>query len=179
MPQYPPQLRVGCDHIPHHIPHAENMVYTCHMETDQLKLAFDSLDDVRHTDAQGEYWLARELYTRLGYTKWDKFLGVIEKAKDACANAGGDPAVHFLPEDKEADIGSGAVRQIEDVRLSRYASYLTAVNGDPRKREIAIAQTYFVTQTRKIELIQQRMDELERLGARDKLKITEKEFADT
>lgn len=145
------------------------------MEQGQLKLIFQTLDGVRHENG-AEYWYARELYPLLGYSKWENFLPVIEKAKQACKNSGGDTEDHFLYIQKMVETGSGASREIEDIKLSRFASYMITLNGDPRKQEIAVAQAYFVTQTRKFELIEQRMQELERLDSREKLKITEKEF---
>lgn len=154
-------------------------MYHRHMNQKQLKFIFQTLDDFRHVDGDRETWRAREIFQLFGYTKWDKFLGVIEKAKEACKNSGSSIEDNFQPIKTLVDIGSGAQREVDDMVLSRYASYLVAINGDPRKQEIAVAQTYFVTQTRKIEVIQERLEELERLSAREKLKITEKEFADT
>jgi DNA-damage-inducible protein D len=145
------------------------------MESKQLKLIFQTLDDVRHQNGQ-EYWYARELFPCLGYSKWENFLPVIQKAKEACKNSGSSMDDHFLDVQKMVTLGSGGNREIPDIKLTRYASYLIAVNGDPRKQEIAFAQAYFVTQTRKFELMEKRMEELERLDAREKLKITEKEF---
>jgi len=152
------------------------MVYNGAMESDQLKIIFKTLDDIRHSDDNGEFWFARELYRLLGYAKWENFESVLKKAEDACRNSGGSVESHFIKTGFNVETGSGASRDVGDVRLTRYAAYLTAVNGDPRKQEIAVAQTYFVTQTRKIEVMQKRMEEIERLSAREKLKITEKEF---
>lgn len=145
------------------------------MEQGQLKLIFQTLDEVRHENGI-EYWHAREIYPLLGYSKWENFLSVIEKAKQACKNSGGDIEDHFLDIQKMVETDSEASREIKDIKLSRFASYLVTLNGDPGKQEIAVAQAYFVTQTRKFELIEQRMQELERLDSREKLKITEKEF---
>lgn len=148
------------------------------MEQVQLKLIFQTLDDIRHVNGT-EYWYARELYPLLGYSKWENFLPVIEKAKQACKTSGSsteDVKDHFLDVQKMVETGSGASREIDDIKLSRFASYMITLNGDSRKQEIAVAQAYFVTQTRKFELIEQRMQELERLDSREKLKITEKEF---
>lgn len=146
------------------------------METGQLKLIFQTLDDVRHENGI-EYWYAKELYPVLGYPSWEKFLPVVEKAKNACKNSGSSVEEHFI--DVKRIIGAEAAedQKIEDIKLSRFASYMVTINGDPRKQEIAVAQAYFVTQTRKIELIEQRMHELQRLDAREKLKVTEKEFS--
>lgn len=145
------------------------------METVQLKLLFQTLDDVRHQNGI-EYWYARELYPCLGYATWEGFLNVIEKAKTACRNAGSTVEDHFQEVSKKVSIGSGAERSVPDVKLTRYACYLVAVNGNPGKQEIAVAQAYFVTQTRQFEVMEQRMGELERMDAREKLKITEKDF---
>jgi len=145
------------------------------MEQGQLKLIFQTLDDIRHANGM-EYWYARELYPLLGYSKWENFLPVIEKAKQACKKSVGEIDEHFLDVQKMIETGNGANRGIDDVKLSRFASYMVTLNGDSRKQEIAVAQAYFVTQTRKFELIEKRLEELERIDSREKLKITEKEF---
>ena len=103
------------------------------MESIQLKLLFKTLDDVRHQNGM-EYWYARELFPCLGYASWDGFVPVIEKAKEACQNAGSPVEDHFLNVSKMVEIGSGASREVDDVRLTRYACYLVAVNGNPKKR---------------------------------------------
>jgi DNA-damage-inducible protein D len=121
-----------------------------------------------------EYWHARELQEALGYAQWRNFVDVIEKARTACINSGQRVEDHFREVTKMVDLGSGARREVEDVALTRYACYLIAQNGDPRKAQIAFAQTYFAIQTRKQELIEQRLEEVERLAAREKLTGSEK-----
>lgn len=131
----------------------------------------------QQTEDGVEFWLARDLQHLLGYSKWENFQAVIGKAKTACEVSGHDIGNHFPDVRKMVQIGSGTEREIDDLILTRYACYLIAQNGDPRKEEIAFAQTYFAVQTRKAELIEQRLLEAERIHARHKLTATEKELS--
>lgn len=140
---------------------------------EKLKKLFD---DIIHKSEDGEieFWYARELQPLLGYSRWENFELVIKKAMVSCENAGGKIEDHFRDVTKMVDIGSGAVRRVKDYVFTRYACYLIAQNGDPRKDEIAFAQSYFAVQTRKQELIEDRIKLIERLNAREKLRESEK-----
>ncbi len=124
-----------------------------------------------------EYWMARDLQKLLEYTDWRNFLLVIEKAKTACVNSGQRLSDHFVDVNKMVQLGSGSERQIDDLMLTRYACYLIAQNGDPRKEQIAFAQSYFAVQTRKQELLEARIALGERIRAREKLADTEAELS--
>jgi len=131
----------------------------------KLKSLFDEI--VHTTEDKVEYWLARELQPLLGYVEWRKFEGAIERAKEACKKSGIKVSDHFVGTANMVQIGSGAEREQKDYMLTRYACYLIAQNGDSRKEEIAFAQSYFAVQTRKQELIEERMNYIQRLEDRD------------
>ena len=124
-----------------------------------------------------EYWLARELQHLLGYAEWRNFLNAIEKAKESCKTTGEEVLDHFVAVNKMVRIGSGAEKIVDDIMLTRYACYLIAQNGDPKKEQIAFAQSYFAIQTRKQELLEERIQLMERLQAREKLATTETELS--
>lgn len=140
----------------------------------------DNLESIKKTTKDGmEFWSARDLMAVLGYATWRMFGESIKRAKESCKTGGHEVGDHFVGADKMVLTGSGARREIEDILLTRYACYLVAQNGDPRKPQIALAQTYFATQTRKQELLEQREGENKRLEARAKLKETEKKIEST
>ena len=146
------------------------------MAQGHLELLAKTLDNIKHQNGV-ECWYARELYPLLDYARWENFETAINRAKDSCRKTGASVDLHFREVTKTIEMPKGASKEIADIKLTRYACYLVTLNGDPKKEAIAFAQAYFVTQTRTIELLQERMAELERIDAREKLKITEKEFS--
>lgn len=149
------------------------------MENDIVRQLHGDFEERVYVDQDNgvEFWLARELQQLLEYAKWENFTKVIDKAKISCKNAGFEPSDHFPDIRKKVKLGMGTVREVDDIALTRYACYLIAQNGDPSKEAIAFAQTYFAVQTRKQEIIEQRIAEVERLNARKKLTQSEKELS--
>lgn len=148
------------------------------MKTEQVQMLTETFEGhAQQTEGGVDYWLARDVQHLLGYAEWRNFGLVVSKAKTACEISGHQVGDHFVDVNKMVQLGSGSQRDIDDIMLTRYACYLIAQNGDPRKPEIAFAQTYFAVQTRKAELIEQRLLEAERVQARRKLSATEKELS--
>lgn len=147
------------------------------MKTEEIQQLFTLFEEAASELEGVECWSARDLQALLGYSKWENFEKVIQKAKDACKNAGEQLEDHFPGVRKMVEIGSQTERAIDDIALTRYACYLIAQNGDSKKEEIAFAQNYFAVQTRRAELVVQRLLEYERIKAREKLSQTEKQLS--
>jgi len=147
------------------------------MKLEVIQRLQKSFEQYSHKQNDIEYWLARELQELLGYSNWQNFAKVIEKAIIACINSGQNKDDHFLGVKKEIEMPKGGKKVIDDIMLTRYACYLIAQNGDPRKEQIAFAMSYFALQTRKQELLEKRINEIERVRARKKLSETEKELS--
>ena len=144
----------------------------------QYKTSFDAIASYIEEESEKiEVWFARDLMSQLGYSKWENFQTAIGRAIDSCRTQGSDANDYFRSVRRTIELGKGATRDVEDYMLTRYACYLIAQNGDPRKEQIAFAQSYFAVQTRKAELIEERLNHLSRLETRERLRASEKQLS--
>lgn len=147
------------------------------MEKDTIKFLNARFEEYAYEQEGIEYWMARELQELLGYSDWRNFNNAISKAKDSCKTSGEAVSDHFVDVNKTIPMPKGATKEVPDFMLTRYACYLIAQNGDPKKEQIAFAQSYFAIQTRKQEILEQHIQLMERLQAREKLAVTETELS--
>lgn len=148
------------------------------MDNGEIDRRYKGFEEARHEEGDVEWWSARDLMVLLGYTQWRNFESAVKKAMQSCESSERPAKDHFAKVSKMVSIGSGAERQVDDYILTRYACYLVAMNGDVRKPEIAFAQAYFLVQTRRAELIAQRLEEVRRVSSRDNYTLADKYLSD-